>query len=272
MLVTSRAIGLVVTFLLVPQASRTALSRCTITEQPAASYPVPGLGEISGLATGPRGTLLAHGDERGVIVVLDGAPLGLTRVVQLKGGPRDDFEGIAAAGDSVALMTSAGRVYLLRLGADSIVPFTMVGTGLGRHCELEGLAWHQASATLFFPCKQPRAKGVSGLTVFRYRMGPTPAIVPPVQVSWRALSQATGTPELRATSVEIDQATGNLLVLSSKPPLIVEVDTTGRVLGAKRLSGRSHPQAEGLTMTGDALWIADETTGRRGIVSRYACR
>jgi uncharacterized protein YjiK len=272
MLVTSRAIGLVVMLLMVPQAPRTALGRCTITEQPAAGYPVPGLAEISGLATGPRGTLLAHGDERGVVVVLDGATLERTRVVQLKGSPRDDFEGIAAADDSVALMTSTGRVYLFRLGPDSIVPFTMFGTGLGRACELEGLAWHRASATLFFPCKQPRGKGVSGLTVYRYRMGPTPAIVPPVQVSWQVLSRAAGVPELRATSIEIDQATGHLLVLSSKPPLIVEVDTTGRVLAGKRLSSRNHPQAEGLTMSRDALWISDEGRSRQGVLTKYACQ
>ena len=273
MLLAARALGLAVALLIIPQAPRTALSRCVITEQPAATYQLPArLDEVSGLSLGPAGTLLTHGDERGVIYVLDGATLKLTREVHLRGTPKDDFEGIATAGDSVALMTSSGRVYLFRSGEDSIVPWTLIGTGLGRTCELEGLAWHRETATLFLPCKNPRAKGVAGLTLFRYRMGAAPAILPPVHITWQALSRATGVPALRATSVEVDQATGHLLVLSSKPPLILEVDTTGRIVAGKRLSSRLHPQAEGLTIAEDGLWISDEGTGRKGMLTRYACQ
>lgn len=273
MIIASRALACIVVLLVVPQSEPTILSRCTIDGQPAATYQLPArLVEVSGLSLGPGGTLLIHGDERGVIHVLDGATLRLTREVHLRGSPKDDFEGIATAGDSVALMTSSGRVYLFRFGEDTIAPYTTFGTGLGRTCELEGLAWHRATATLFLPCKQPKTKGVAGLTVFRYRMGPAPAILPPVQVTWQALSRATRAPELRATSVEVDQTTGHLLVLSSKPPLILEVDTTGRILGGKRLSNGQHPQAEGLTIAGDALWIADEGAGRRGTLTKYACR
>ena len=273
MLLLSRAITLVLLLATIPQAPRTALGRCTIGRQPAASYVLPGrLAEVSGLAIGPGGNLLAHGDERGVIEVFDPATLKLVRNVQLTGTPRDDFEGIAAAGDSVALMTSSGKVYLFRLGQDSIVSFTTIATGLGKECELEGLGWHRARATLFLPCKQPRGRAVSGLTVYRYRLGSNPALLPPIHVTGGALSQATRVSMLRATAIEIDPSTGNLVVLSSKPPLLLEADTTGRILGVRQLASRSHPQAEGLTLSRDALWIADEGAGRKGMLALYACQ
>lgn len=270
---TTRGIGFALVLMTVPQAPPTALARCTIAGQPAASYQLPPrLSEISGLAAGPGGTLLAHGDERGIITVLDGSTLKPTREIRLAGAPRGDFEGIAVAGDSVALMTSTGTVYLLGPGTGASVPFTTIATGLGRQCELEGLAWQRAQATLFLPCKHPRGKAVTGLTVYRYRLGVRPGPLPPVHVTGAALSQATGVGILRATAIEVDSSTGHLVVLSSKPPLLLEIDTTGRALGAIRLAGRHHPQAEGLTISRDAIWIADEAGGRQGMLRKYACR
>ncbi|HKP30514.1 MAG TPA: hypothetical protein VJU15_13975, partial [Gemmatimonadales bacterium] len=109
MFLTSRAMVLLLILTTMPQAGRTALDRCAIGEQPAARYQLPAhLNEVSGLAVGGRGTLLTHGDEAGVIDVLEGSTLKLSRAIHLQGIPRDDFEGIAAAGDSVALMTSTG--------------------------------------------------------------------------------------------------------------------------------------------------------------------
>jgi uncharacterized protein YjiK len=273
MAVTSRAIALGVILATVPQAQRTALGRCTFGERPAASFQLPArLVEVSGLAVGPRGTLLTHGDERGVIDVIDGRTLSLAREVQLKGTPKGDFEGIAAAGDSVALMTSSGTILLFRLGPDSTIPYSAIETGLGRQCELEGLAWQRAQATLLLPCKQPKGKAATGLTVYRYRLGAKPGPVPPIHVNGATLSQATGVALLRATSVEVDSATAHLVVLSSKPALVLEIDTTGRPVAVRHLSSRNHPQPEGLTITRDAIWIADEGAGRKGTLAKYACR
>ena len=268
-----RALGLVLVLAAVPQASRSALSRCAITAEPASRYSFPdALVEVSGLAMGPGGTLLTHGDERGSILVLDGTTLKPIREVRLQGLPHADFEGIAAAGDSVVLMTSTGKLYFFRLGAANTVPFTIVATGLGRDCELEGLGWHRASSTLLMPCKQPRGQATTALTVMRYHLGKTPGPLAPIVVPGAELARVTGLARIRATSVEVDSISGNLVVLSSKPPLILEIDVNGRVLGMKRLPFKYHPQAEGLTLSPGALWIADEGAGRKGTLAKYSCR
>jgi len=270
-----RALALVLALAVVPQAPRTALGRCTITRTPAAVFKLPDtLEEVSGLAVGPGGTLLTHGDERGQVMVLDAATARVLHEVDLEGTPRDDFEGIATSGDSVALMTSSGRLYFFRLGTGTTSPvrFSVVETGLGRYCELEGLAWDRKTATLLLPCKEPTVKAVLGLTVFRYRLGRAPGTLPPIVVSGGELARVTGLGLVRATSVEVDPATGHLIVLSSKPPMLIEIDTTGHVAMVRHLPGKHHPQAEGVTLGADALWVADEGAGRKGTLARYACR
>ena len=269
----SRALGLVLALTAIPQSSRTVLGRCAISSEPVSRYSLPdALVEVSGLSRGPGGTLLTHGDEHGSVIVLDGTTLKPLREVRLQGDPRGDFEGIAAAGDSVVLMTSAGTLYFFRLGAANIVPYTTIATGLGRNCELEGLGWHRPSGTLILPCKQLRGQAAVGLTLQRYRLGRTPGPAAPIVVSGVELARVTGLALIRATYVEVDSLSGNLVVLSSKPPLVLEVDMSGRVLGMKRLPAQYHPQAEGLTLSSDALWIADEGVARKGTLARYSCR
>ena len=273
MLLLQRALGILLVLATGPQAVRTVLGRCEVSNVAAKQFDLPdGLREVSGLARGPGRTLLTHGDERGAITVLDAATLKVVRKVHLRGNPRDDFEGIAAAGDSVALMTSGGSLYFFRLGTADTVPFTTVATGLALHCELEGLGWHRASGTMLMPCKEPKGKAVPGLTVFRYRLGRAPGRIMPIVVQGSELARVTGLAKVRATGVEVDQVTGHLVVLSSRPAMLVEIDSTGRAVNAKALQPSRHPQSEGLTLTPDAIWIADEGTGRTGTLMRYACR
>jgi hypothetical protein len=263
-----RALGLALALTAAHQAPRPLLDRCALAADPVVSAEFSGrLREISGLAVGPGGVLLAHGDETGVITALDPATLKPQREIQLRGTPRDDFEGIAALGDTVALMTSTGRLYFLRIGAAAIASYTVMETGLGRTCELEGLGWNGRTGTLYLPCKRPKGRGPAPkeLRIFRYTLGPPRAALPPIVVQGDIGN-------LRATAVEVDRASGHLVVLSSDPAMLVEIDTTGRVVSRKALAGKGHPQAEGLALAPGALWVADEGGGKQGKLVKYACQ
>jgi hypothetical protein len=54
--------------------------------------------------------------------------------------------------------------------------------------------------------------------------------------------------------------------------MLIEIDTTGHVVAVSHLSGKYHVQSEGMTLTSDALWIADEGAGRKGTLARYSCK
>ena len=255
----------------VPQTS--ASSRCDVTRKPVSRWGLPSaLAEVSGLAVGREGHLLAHGDERGLVLELDQNTGKLLGRVDLKGKPRDDFEGIAASGRSVALMTSAGRLYLFDLPPDSgEVVFRRVDTGLDRACEMEGLAWDTRQDQLLMPCKSGRTAATqAGLTVFRWSLGRS-APAAPVQVSAATLSRAVGAPQVNLTAVEVDPVNGNLMLLASRPAVLITLTPDGRIVGVARLRSNIHPRPEGLAVTRDAVYIGDEGMGRRGTITRYAC-
>jgi uncharacterized protein YjiK len=266
LLVTSLLLGLPV-----PQTSATL--RCDVTRKPVSRWGLPSaLAEVSGLAVGREGHLLAHGDERGLVLELDQNTGRLLGRVHLKGKPRDDFEGIAASGRSVALMTSAGRLYLFDLAQDSgEVAFRRVDTGLGQSCEMEGLAWDTRQGQLLIPCKNGRTAATrAGLTVLRWSLGRS-APAAPLQVPAATLSRAVGTPRVNLTAVDLDPVNGNLMLLASRPAVLITLTPDGRIVGVARLRSDIHPRPEGLAVTRDAVYIGDEGMGQRGTIARYAC-
>ena len=263
--------GLLLGLPAVPQTN--ASSRCDLTRPPVSRWGLPSaLAEVSGLAVGRDGHLLAHGDERGLVVELDQNTGKQLNRFRLKGNPRDDFEGIAGSGSSVVLMTSAGRLYFFELPAHSEeVAFRRVDTGLGTSCELEGLAWDTQKDLLLLPCKNGRTAGTqAGLTLFRWSLGRS-APAAPIQVPAASLSRAVGTPQVNLTAVEVDPVSGNLLLLASRPAVLITLTPDGRIVGVARLRSKIHPRPEGLAVTRDAVYIGDEGMGRRGTIARYAC-
>lgn len=253
-------------------APETVLSACALRDAPVAEWTMPGrLRELSGLARLGPGELLAHNDERARITVLDertGAPL---RTFDLRGEPRDDVEGIAVGEGNIFLMTSTGRIYVTRSGKDGEkVPFTVVETGLGKLCELEGLAWDATTRSLILPCKRPLAPELRGqLTLFLVPAAggdPTRMNVP-----LDGLARRTGRRAIEPTAVEVDERTGNVLVLSSGPKVVVEVSREGTIVDAVELRGKGHRQPESIAILPDALLIGDEGDGSEGRITVYGC-
>jgi len=248
--------------------------RCPVNRDPVARWGLPsGLAEVSGLAIGPGGRILGHGDEFGRLFELDPGSGKVLRRITLKGQPKGDFEGVAAAGKSIALMTSTGRLYVFKLSdAGDQVTFRTVETGLGKACELEGLAWDVGADALLIPCKNGKTRATrNGLTIFRWSMAGKGSAGEAIRVSAQNLSRAAGTPRINATSVDLDPVTGHLLLLSSRPALVLELESNGRIVGVARLRDEVHSRAEGLAVTKDAMYIGDESSGGRGTIAKYAC-
>ncbi|MGH7630758.1 MAG: hypothetical protein ACREOF_15505, partial [Gemmatimonadales bacterium] len=137
------------------------------------------LAEISGLAFTPDGRLFAHGDEQAILHQLDPRSgrivstfalaatgrepnLGKRRKPGQAGGNvvTGDFEDIAIVGDRFFLVTSNGVLLEFRQGRNgSQVPYTAHVTGIGRACEIEGLAHDAAAGALLLLCKDVPGRG-----------------------------------------------------------------------------------------------------------------
>jgi uncharacterized protein YjiK len=232
------------------------------------------LREISGLAVTADGRLFAHGDEAGVVVRLN----PYTGVIESQfslGSPaiRDDFEGIAIAGERFFLITSAGRLYETREGGSGVgMPFTVVTTGFGTLCEIEGLAYDPSERVLLIGCKQTvAARHSSRMTIFRWSLDhAAPASPASVTIDLTDVSRSTGATNVRISGLELDSRSGHYIAIAGPKWQLVELTKGGKFVAARALKHRLHPQPEGITFLGDSvLLVADEGGKGRGILTRY---
>lgn len=226
----------------------------------------PSLREISGLAWYGN-ALLAHQDESGRLFRIDPVQGSVTNWSVLERSVRDDFEGLAIIDSAAWLMTSRGRLYSFPARtSERPLPWRMVETGLGKSCELEGLA-ALPDGVLLLPCKAGVGDDV---VIYRWdtRTGKlaTPASI---RVAAAALAKA-GVRRIRPSAIEWDAASRHLLVVSSSPAMLLELDGGGSVVALVNLKG--HPQPEGLALSPTrTLYVGDEGGQGRGSLSRYTC-
>ena len=235
---------------------------------------LPGrLDEISGLAFTPDGRLFAHDDERGRVHQID--PLSGEVGMRFDLGVdlvRDDFEGIAIVGERFFLISSTGRLYEFREGADrENVPFRVTDTGVGRGCEIEGLDHDPVADALLIPCKITMPDR-GDIVVHRLPMSPDAESVPPVLISKASLTAWGLEPEFDPSAIAVTPE-GTWLLLSGRHDAILEVDRSGAVIGAVELRKGRHPQSEGIAIGPDGtLYISDEKNGKEARLTAYGPR
>ena len=269
-------VALIATALPVALGTDGVLARYDFERPPADRWELPrALDEISGLAIDSAGHLFAHGDERAEIFQLDRT--GHRIVSRFTFGEptvHGDFEGIAVAGDRIFLVTSDGVLYAGRPGADGEhVEFVTYATGLGRICEIEGLAYDASNASLLLACKEARTKAVRyRLAIYRWSIDrralfPKPVILAP----YASIAQTIGEKAFHPSDLALDAETGHILLVAAREHAIAEVTLEGEVVRVVRLRRTLHRQAEGLAIDRDgSLIIGDEGAGKRGTLTTYA--
>lgn len=234
------------------------------------------LTEISGLALTPDERLLAHNDEEAVVFDLDlrdGSVAGRFQLADLDRPVAGDFEGIAAAGGRIWLVTSAGRLYESGEGADGAsVLFRVHATGAGRDCEIEGLAHDEDRRELLLLCKNARSAALEGkLAIFRWSLdderlrADARTVIPVGDFSRRLRGN-----RFQPSGIERHPVSGNYFVVAARQAAVAEVTPDGEVLAVRGFTAPWHRQIEGITFAPDgALLVADEGRGGRARLTRY---
>lgn len=220
------------------------------------------LREISGLALTDDERLLAVTDEEAIVYEIDYQDGGLVKAFAL-GNPtvRGDFEGIAVLNGMVWLLTSNGRLYTFREGADGErVPYERTNTDLGDECEFEGLAAESRTGRLLLVCKESKKKK-KGLRIFEWlAAGDKDQKATEIELDEDALEHSIDRKQVNPSGIAISPATGNRIVVAAKQRAVFELTRGGRLIDViLRLDAGRHEQPEGVVVTEDGrLIIADE--------------
>jgi uncharacterized protein YjiK len=227
------------------------------------------LAEISGLALSPDGRLYGHNDEIAAAYEIDPATGRIVRTLSFGTGPvLGDFEGVAISGGRIHLATSGGRIVSRPLeDANGARDVAVADAGLGRVCEIEGIAPAAGPGGFLLLCKRMSKKSDAGrLRIYEW----SPADGLRVAVDLDAGEAAPGVRSLRPSDLARDPRTGGLIVLDSRARVLIDLSSSGRPLGVRRLNRKAHPQPEALAALPDGrLVIGDEGAGAKGRLTVY---
>lgn len=256
------------------QNPSTALSEFGVDEKARERFSLPErLREISGLAMTADDRALAHDDEVGIIYEIDHRHGRVVKAFRLGNDTvRADFEGIAVAGDRIYLVTSDGTIYESPEGRNGErVRYVVHETGVGRECEVEGLAFEPGDRVLLLPCKEARIAALEDMVViFRWSLA-RQGLAEPSRITFprhRLTARINGKP-FRPSAIERHPVRGTYFVISAREQAIAEITPTGEILAIGELRKGRHRQPEGIAFTSDlSLVIADEGK-RRGQLTLY---
>ena len=249
------------------------LDAYTLSEETLTRWRLPErLKEISGLAT-LDGRLFGHGDELGIIYEIDPSHGRFVKAFALgEATVHDDFEGIAIAGDRLYLVASSGRLYESLEGADGErVLYNTYGTGIGRDCDVEGLAFEPADRSLLLLCKTPRPDGF--VRIHRWSLERrTLSENAPLLISVATLAAGIGRDSFHPSGIERHPDTGHYFVVAARESALAEVTPDGEVVSVRALP-RRHRQPEGIALLAkDVLALADEGARGRAHLTLYRPR
>ncbi len=256
---------------------KVSLENYTLDPDSATHWKLPReLEEVSGLAMTGDNRLLAHNDERAIIYEIDYRKGSIVKAFQLSDTnypAAGDFEGIAATDDGIFLVTSNGRLFQCQEGnAGESVLFNVYTTGVGRDCEIEGLAYDHFRRELILICKEARSLEMEGLlalcrwSIENKQLDKDGQTVIPVDEFSRHIKGKKFNP----SGIERHPESGNYYVVAARQESIAEITPGGKVVAVRKFPAKWHRQVEGIAFAADGtLIVADEGAGRKGRLTLY---
>ena len=217
------------------------------------------LREISGLAVAGPTSLFAHDDEQAVVREISVQEGRILRSIRF--GERGDYEGIAADGNRIFVITSEGRLSSFVAGPDgaTVTPET-VDTGAGEQCEIEGLSLAPTPGRLLILCKEIQGRGNRGrLLILAWDIAARQLVRQPFVDADLSETLGENRRGFAPSGMDWDASRRRLVIVSARNRLLLELDENGRPTSQRVLDELRHPQAEGVAvMPNGALVISDE--------------
>ena len=234
-----------------------------------------GLTEVSGLAVAGPDSVFTHDDTHAIIYEVRLEDGRTVRAFALGDPTIDgDFEGIAAAEGRVFLISSDGLIYAVQPAKNGTrVPYTVFDSGVGQHCEVEGLSNSPEPGRLLILCKRLRIeKEEPTLDIFEWRIGAERAGEKPwLSIPYSGLIEPREWSEFGPSAIEWDAANRHLFVASAHNRLLLVLDRQGKLVKRLHFDQARHPKVEGLAVMPDGrMALADEgSRARNGQITYF---
>ena len=247
-----------------------------LSKAPEREFLLPqGLDEVSGLAVASSDSVYAHNDESGIVYEIE---LGSGKVVKAfalgKPTVKGDFEDIAVRGGYVYLLESDGRIFEAPIGAHrKRVRYNVYDTGVGVHCETEGLVTGPKDDDFLILCKKPSEAALKDrVVIYAWNLHDrAPVTSPWLNVSLDGLVAPLDQANFHPSAFYWRRERGSFVIISAKGHSALEIDEQGRYIDRVKLDKQDHPQSEGLTMMPDGrLILSDEGARGHAKISIYA--
>jgi uncharacterized protein YjiK len=247
-----------------------------LAKNPTRQFYLPeGLTEISGLAIASNDSLYAHDDNYAIVYEIALSSGKVLRAFAL-GTPtvKADFEDIAVRGGNVYLLTGDGHLFEAPIGAHrKRVLYNAYDTGVGAHCEAEGLANGPTDSEFLILCKTPHEASLKGrLVIYAWSLQDrAPVGRPWLNVALEGPVDSQEQAGFHPSAFVWRPNEGTFLIISAKGHSAIEIDRHGRLIDRIRLDRLLHPQPEALALMPDGrLVMGDEGSRGHGKLSIYA--
>lgn len=242
---------------------------------PTEEYNLPKqLEEISGLAWAGE-QIAAMNDEDGIVFILSKEG---EIVSNYQFGDGDDYEGIAAAGESIFVVNSSGDLFQTSKASNKST--NKFETALNGDNDVEGLEFDKNNNRLLVACKEEAGIGedLKGRAIYAFDLASNQLSDKPVLVInndqiKEHLSSTNRSTEMKSfapSGLAIQPGTGNIYVISHPAKSLLVFSASNELLEVVPLSSKIYKQAEGICFSPEGtLYISNEGDGGRANILRF---
>lgn len=233
------------------------------------------LNEISGITVTKDNNIFAVNDEIGTIFKINPLTGNLIKTFSVgKWTIEGDFEGITIFNEMIFLISSEGKLYNFKEGKHkSLVDYNVKQLPFSSRFDIEGLYYDEELNGLLITPKDYSGKEFKDeRAVYFYSFEDEKVnSIPLFRISLKKLKKDFGIKSFYPSGITKHPVSNNYLIISAKNDnVIVEVDLSGNILGAQKLSEKIHRQPEGITILKDnSILISDEAAGKKPTLTRY---
>lgn len=189
---------------------------------------------------------------------------------------KEKFESICAVGKNYFLVNKSGDLSELSLTAEKgFVRQKEYSTKLNERNYVSGVTYDSKNNQLLLLCKDEPGfalRGVKAIYLFDMKEKKLENF-PSIMIHLSELKKKYDLNEFFPADIEYNPSNGNIIVISSKEPAVIEISMRGEIMDCIKLDKQHHSNPQSITLAKDgAIIISDSASGGNSKLTYYQKR